>query len=636
MLGRNMGLLQGLRCTAPLLLAAVLGGATACGPPGDRPPTLALLEFHQRDAQGVFLNETLVFHFSDELDRASVTRGSLRILDPSRHLVAGEMEVAGSKVLFHPRLPLSPDLVDGGLRPGRTYRVEVQGFPFPDGLRARDGAPLAETRRFEFVTVPRPTDDQQPVFDQPFQDTVPFLRLVDGNIGPLDPIWLECDEGIDPRSVLAEGFDLWRIVGGETIEHLAVRARLVENLRDRALIELRPRAGPGSTPGSTPGAGGGLGALDPGEYYLHLVDGRGPRSLGGLPVEPNWRVSQTARIQVDGPRVEDSRSLGLHPSPQPVAGVDGTAEWTEDGRVRIRFPRAAGTGVDGAVELGGESPGADVQATRLLLPKRATCRLPTQGPVVLRAQGRLEIAGDLRRGGEPGEGDLELAAGETLSGLVARAQSESLAATFLVAGGDLVVDGSIQVDGPLVLAAGGRIRISGSIRASGVLRIGDGGGGFVHPAPVVPPGLQMSLAPDPTEPPGEQRRRVEAELRRILDPPEENPLAAPVTYAVLSAPLRPPQGVASWRAPRSAGREGAGAWRVRFLGLREVELPGGRGTAVEEFGPVDDALLLGDCEALRVLVELSMPADGGSWDPPEVDYVELRWEAPPSAADPPR
>jgi hypothetical protein len=223
------------------------------------------------------------------------------------------------------------------------------------------------------------------------------------------------------------------------------------------------------------------------------------------------------------------------------------------------------------------------------------------GPVVLRAQGTLEIAGTLRRSClVPSEADFpKVTLGTSLSDCVDRLLTSHDPWTILVAGGDLRVTGRISVDGPLVLISGGWIRASGSVQASEVWKTREGGGDL-PPAPLV--------------------HDLPSQL--VIDAPAHNPLRVVQRWAALSAPIRPPGGVASWETATRAGRDGAGSARVRFYGLRD------RGERdVDVYGPVDDLALLEDGAAVRLLVELEL-GPGTAWDPPQVDEVRLAWREP--------
>src|SRR5688572_17312071 len=114
---------------APLFLAAGCGG-------GEGARALRLLEFRQQDFDSVALNEELLFYFSSELDRSSITSDSVRVLDPWGREVAGTRSVRGDALSFLPDLPCASDLSDGGLQPEATYRVVLGGFPRPDGIRS--------------------------------------------------------------------------------------------------------------------------------------------------------------------------------------------------------------------------------------------------------------------------------------------------------------------------------------------------------------------------------------------------------------------------------------------------------------------------------------------------------------------
>src|SRR5690606_15277391 len=155
-------------------------------------------------------------------------------------------------------------------------------------------------------------------------------------------------------------------------------------------------------------------------------------------------------------------------SPVAVPGVDGTAQWAGDGLVRVRLPAAAGDGGAGRVELNGAVEDSDVHAVSLHVPTDATAKLTAEGLVVLRAQGSLVIDGRLERAdsGAAALGELEPAAGDTLSIWLARAGELGAGWTVLVAGGDLVVRGELEVDGPLLLVAGGMLRIPASGRVT--------------------------------------------------------------------------------------------------------------------------------------------------------------------------
>ena len=269
-----------------VLAGALLGAVFCCRPAPVEAAVLKLTEFHQEGAAGVFLNETLVLHFSAPVDRSSVHQGSVHLSDAHGRSVAGTFEVEGASVLFHPKLPLLADLSDGGFQPGTSYRMDLRGFPFPDGLRGQGGEPLSDCFSFGFSTVDLGTS----VFAPPLYEAPAFVRVEDERVGPVEPIRLRVDQAIDPRSLSGPAFELL-----DGTVPLPLRVTLGENGRDGALLELRALGGGEES----------LRALEPGAWYvLRLREGASPPcTLGGIPVEVGWSASRLggARISVPGP-----------------------------------------------------------------------------------------------------------------------------------------------------------------------------------------------------------------------------------------------------------------------------------------------------------------------------------------------
>ncbi len=587
--------------------------------------------FRQEGQTGVFLNEPLVFHFDAELERSSVTPVSLRVVGPAGKEARGKLEVQGSKVLFVPDIPRSVDLADGGLLPGARYIVTLSGFPNPDGIRARSGAPLASTRIATFETITA-GGGEAVVFVDDSPDRAEPLRVAAQELGPLDPIEVLCAEPVDPRTLVSEDFVLWQAgsandSGGEVVpEEIPLRASLRENSRDGSLIELRPIDSEGR-----------LRSLDVGEYQLYVgPEERHLRDFGGHLILPVWvhepragflsvREPQEGRV-VEGYVEEflDERRR----SPAAVDGAAGTALWGE-GLVSIRLPAAVGDGRDGVVRLEGAEPRSDVQAVELSVGEGTSARLTAQGLVVLRTQGRLEIDGALVRDVEGvqersealghtsfgqwkdwlfGEAGIEwnrlgmtFEAGQTLSHWLDRAREEDSPWTVLIAGGDLVVNGVLWTDGPILLVAGGWIRVSGEIRSR--------------------PGEYWALGDGSVFSEFDPMKAQRAPL--LTDRPGRNPLASPQVWSVLSAPIRPTHSGSRWLQAVVRGEDRAGTIRVRYLGERD--LPGG---GVELVGPVDSPILLEDCEVMRLRIDLAMSStlESPLWKPPIVDAVELTWD----------
>lgn len=611
-----------------LLLYAALYAA-ACGPAASPPRVLHHRLTRPANPDGVFLNEDLVFYFSDDIDRASVTRGSVRILSTDGGQARGRLSVDGKSVRFAPDPVLAADLLDGGYRPDTQYTVEILGFPSPDGVRGVRGEPLESTYRWSFRTVRVTVPRSALVFDDRMQDKRPWLRLCPSPpaapdsaalIGPRDSIYLACDKPLDPSSVRDEDFELRPVArSGASV---GLRARLIENQPESAKRD-RPAAARSSTPAEswereppraalielTPKQG-----LATGEYLLKVRASRegqvlGPTDFSGRAVllfRPPFFVRVTEDFVDAGRGVlqEDFLSTRLR-SPVAVPGYDGTAHWSDDGRVEVRYPAAAGDGSHGDVVLAADEPRVDVQATRLFLPAGTSAALSSDpGLVVLRCQGRMSIEGNLVRAAPAGS-ELSVKGASTLSEWLAAARNANPTWTVLIAGGDLVIEGTLRVSTPLLLCAGGVIRVSGNVAAAPgqLYLLGEGGGSSIDPA-----------------------ERVKVEL--VIDPPLTNPLKTPLRLAVLSGPIPPHGEVRRWlqeevhgSAP-AARRASTGSWSVRYV----QELTGAA-LGDERLVPVDSPRLFEQPGSLQLLITLEVEP-GPVWDPPFVDCVRLTWEQP--------
>jgi hypothetical protein len=296
--------------------------------------------------------------------------------------------------------------------------------------------------------------------------------------------------------------------------------------------------------------------------------------------------------------------------------VDGTAFWDESGRVELRYPAAAGDGRDGAVVLAGVEARPDVHATGLTLAANTTCNLaPGPGLRILRAQGRMVLSGSLQRGGTPegsaARADMKLRAEDHEPGRTALTHwlEEQISSdpdwTVIIAGGDLVIDGTLKVDTPLLLVAGGQIRAIGTGSVSALKDqtwLLGGGGGW---------SLYLTASP--------------AELL-FIDAPLRNELRLPLRYAVVSQPVPNTDRISRWISVEADGRprrghESAwGSWSVRYLSADHPSL--------EAAATVDHPDLLPQVQPVKIWIELEV-RPGPLWEPPFVDYVLLRWEEKP-------
>jgi hypothetical protein len=636
-----------VRACVALVLGPLATSCTRWESEGQRAPrVMDLLLVRPQDPEGVFLNEDLVFFFSGEVDRASVTRASIDIRSGNDE-ARGSLQVDGDRVRFVPAPVLSSDLSDGGYRPGAEYSVSIKGFPQPDGVRGAHGEPLARTRSWSFRTVAVTEPRGAFVFADRQQDRLGVLHMVPPITGPQDTyqlgtqdaIYLACDKPIDPSTLHDDDFEL-RSQSKDATAPIPVRARLIENepvaalrakpqqahssspaagwLRERraALIELTPK--------QTPTVGNwSLHVLPPRtEHAFSLRDFSGQSILrsrpGPIPVQFLVQTQREAIVSVD---FIDRRLR----SPVAVAGADGTACWNETGRVEVRYPLAAGSGVDGDVQLDAEESRADVQATRIALAARRECAWRmAPGIAVLRSQGRLAISGKLvRRVAEPGahapteqmlerwhtandvrKRDAEFPV-QTLSEWLEAAQADDLHWTVLIAGGDLVIEGELEVNTPLLLVAGGVVRVSGAVHGveGQVFLMREGGGLAIHPP----------AAPAPS-------------FLRLDQPVGHNPLRVPLLFAVMSGPIPESGRVARWLPAEVGGsRDGeqhkySGTWRVRYV----HESAHAGEIALDQEG-VDSPVALDRPGALQACIELFVQP-GGAWDPPFVDYIRLGLE----------
>ena len=437
---------------------------------------------------------------------------------------------------------------------------------------------------------------------------------------------------MDPATLVSSDFSLQPLRnfaqhGRTRGDEIPLVARLVRNderrpyVSDAAVIELVPLDR----------------RLPPGEYGLlvepdlHLQDfGRHPVRVLNASLRSDFLL---VRVAPAAPTSETSIQRHVESfldesarSSESIAGADGTACWSNDGRVGVRWPNAAGDGSAGEVELAGRAFATDLQASRLAVPLGATAELEdAPGTVVLRSQGRLEIDGVVTRARAPGAAGPSCALAEwievdrTRAGSRRTSVSQALAAlaerridcTVLVAGADLVVRGTVRSAQPLVLVAGGSIRAGSSceIQAPSVL--------FVDATT-----RSLSFTAFATGDPDSAHSR---DFPWTLDVAERNRLVRPLHFAVMSSSL-PPQGrAARWfPSPQIHQHDGRGSARVWFVGEHAR-------TGAERLldAIVDDPAVLVDCPTVRLMLQLVVfpPAEPGeAWDPPWIDDVTLEYE----------
>ncbi len=586
-------------------LALCLGllPCAACEFDPEQVQVLRLENIRPVDSEGVYLNEELVVTFSADIDPTSVSSTSLRISNATGIEAQGRWDVTGRQLRFIPRPALSATLTDGGYLPGELYHLDLYGFPRLDGLRGVQGEPLWRSQRWSFTTADVGPGRRGFVFDDASPGIGATVSFPQSRfLHPGEPLLIECAEPIDPSTLRAADYRIERVQDGGVGLACGVTARFLVNhpegsqgpLEPCAVIELMPNE-----------------RLQPGSYVL---SGKGVTltDYGGNSVWPlglknrvhGFSVIKAPPTGPSGSGTESHYQLSFLDRTGflsvAVPGTDGLAHWGDEGVLSVRYPKSCGDGSDGALDLSGIEQRRDLQATTLVVREHATLDLGAdEGLRVLRAQGRIHIAGKVGRQLEaPSEPQLgpvlpshPYVDGESLSSWLETARSEDWPWTVIIAGGDLVIDGDLVVNTPLLLVAGGWIRVEGRVDqpAGQLWLLSEGGGLRMDPTATIP------------------------EL--VLEAPEVNPLKKTLHLAAVSAAL--PTRVMSyrWLEPQVGGRRGAGRYEVSYL---------------PAMGPVDRSRavkhprLLEDEGPVRVLLELFVPP-GPVWDPPTVDFVTLRW-----------
>ncbi|HIK62304.1 MAG TPA: hypothetical protein EYF98_16640 [Planctomycetes bacterium] len=592
----------GLSAWSPALWAVAILCA-ACNEAPVAVEAVRLESIRPVDGKGVYLNEEIVLTFSQAIDPSSVAYTSLRIVDGAGREAEGRWELVGRQARFIPRPVLAAALTDGGYLPGMSYSVDLGGFPRLDGLRSMEGQPLDRSWQWSFSTAEVGLGRRGFVFDDASPGTGARVSL--SNARPLHPgeaLALECSEPLDPSSLREEEFRIERVAVGEAGFTCGVKARFLANhpegsrgpLEPCAVIELMPTER--LEPGSYLLIGSGVTLTDyGGNPVWPAALGRQPHAFGVRRAPPSGSSELDSQAHYQLSFLDRTEFL-----PVAVPGTDGLAHWGDGGVLSVRYPKAAGDGSLGALDLRGPEERHDLQATTLSVAKGARVDLGAgSGLCVLRAQGRVHLAGRLERQiaqtDEPRPGPAipghPYMDGESLSQWLERARAEDWPWTVVIAGGDLVIDGDLVVNTPLLLVAGGWIRVEGRVdQPPGQLwLLSEGGGLRMDPTATVPD--------------------------LVFEVPDGNPLKQTLHLAAVSAPL--PARVISyrWLEPLVGGRQGAGRYEVSYL---PATGPVERGRAVAH-----PRLLEGE-GPVRVLLELFVPP-GPLWDPPSLDFVTLRW-----------
>ncbi|MEM6672767.1 MAG: Ig-like domain-containing protein [Planctomycetota bacterium] len=620
----------------------------ACADPGRSRSPLALESCRPApESEPLLLNDDIRLTFSRPLDATTVTENSVRIVDVATgRLARGTWEVEGRRLRFRPEAVLSSTLDEGGYLPGATYELVARGFPHLGAIRTPEGDSLERSISLTFRVVGVDTGDAASGEDDRrnpavLRDASPGrtapLRVLLTDPGsaetrPLrwtEPLRIACDEPLDPRTIDPEEFEIRRVGptdGGPGEESAPIRiARMV----------LESNRGEDAWPESD-GRGARLivqpavplpvrSNANPALFVLQAKAGIEPSLAdfsGGRayrrhdPIEFYVARADRSPEQEDSYELDFTSDLDFVPVLDPAS--DGTARWAGNGRVEIRYPAAAGDGEDGPITLEGDEPRAEVSAIRLALARDSKVTLTAPGLVVLRAQGRIDLIGRLEREAPSAEPAPMWPEGrrlftesakdaESLSEWLLRAREANEPWTVIIAGGDIVATGPIDVKTPLLLAAGGRIRGAGMPRTTpGQLWLLGDGGGFQLP-PEANPNVEPPL---------------------YIDEPLVNPLVEPLVYVAISSSVPKGRRPGQWFAPLVVGRAGAaGAFDVQYLradALRRGEEGLGQAVRYDQPNLVMEPDAPGSAP-VRLRIELVIEPRSGVWDPPYVDRVRLAW-----------
>lgn len=470
-----------------LLVAAAALLAAACG---DRravaPPVFSVARVRPADGAPVFLNQRLTVYFTEPVDALSVTQDTVRVVDSEGHLVGLErLEVGSQLVTLHPRTPVSPTLDDGSFVAGRTYTLEVAGYPQVNAVRSRSGRILARGIRVPMAVVDRTGTPEYPR---------PLLPIGVGNepftLDPTRRLEVQVESAVlplhftlppFPPSVRPPAFLVQRLVAG-TLQMNRVEvaaARVVRDPSDQfagCTVELELDVDPPLSLTdhlalSLQGGEGGI--VDYAGRPASLVNEMGVAARH-VHVRSGSQLVVGRFLASDGPALSDV-----------ALGVPGF-EVKDRQRLVPRVRLAAGSGVHGvfapqsSVRLGpsealtlsgGRVVWADATLELAALDVPGGVRLTIggfAGPVRILVTGSVRIAGEVvletLRGPMP-EAD------DPVSPRVALLREDSLtgvAGCVILAAGDIEVTGRIThvnenepMGAPLALVAGGRLVMRG-------------------------------------------------------------------------------------------------------------------------------------------------------------------------------
>ena len=141
-----------------LLTASVSMTSCGGGGAGGTNPDLVLLGFNVPNLSGIPLNQPLIFTFSANINPATITPDSLRVVGDTGPFFESTV-VDGNLVALVPTVPNFADYSDAGFAPDTEYTVSLTEFPAVTTIESTTGKPLLQAASFTFRTLPAPSPD---------------------------------------------------------------------------------------------------------------------------------------------------------------------------------------------------------------------------------------------------------------------------------------------------------------------------------------------------------------------------------------------------------------------------------------------------------------------------------------------
>jgi hypothetical protein len=472
-------------------LAAVLAACRSGGDEAVLPGMRVVRAQPGTDAPDVparlFLNQDVTVYFSEPVDPLSVTADTFRIVDQSGLGVDGRLRVGTRSITFEPIPPVKASLDDGSLRPGRDYVLEVAGLPLWNAVRSTNGQRLERGFSLRLRTVA--ADPRAEGFSSPFLPVGTGVEAfaVQGGHGlrvaaDTGRLRLQFNLPVLPTSASPDAVQVWRLYPGRAEPELLAVSEVT------AVAEA-----PGHAPyGSVVEVRITPGVLRPADlvYVTFPRDGAAQfRDYLGWPLAATDAVLSFS-VQ-PGDRVRLLQLGGREPWHfEPGSGELIPFAAREDGRAEPLCHRDAGSGAFGVfrpsrdVVLTPHEPVDRGDGTRVVsadgdfpfqaidVPDGVTVVVRSPTPVTLRARGGIRIRGRLVLDVPTVEHRWAQGASVPIEGLLAGAPCA------LVAGGDVRVEGRVELADPraegtaLTIVAGGGLIASGRLPPHVVVTLG--------------------------------------------------------------------------------------------------------------------------------------------------------------------